>query len=146
MQFTHNILQYMSPIIPSHKHLLNMIHQAGRYLSPNAMQPVLKVSINNPINIKFLSTASSLDNVPVVCCDNTAQLQTFMLNPLPRITLCTACCSTHKLCIPSTQCIDVPICVNLTVTDISLNNIKWLVFVKHGVTCLLQGGHYIFVQ
>jgi len=100
-------------------------------LSPNAMQPVLNVSVNNSINIKFLSTASSLDNVPVVCCDNTAQPQTFMLNPLPRITLHTASCSTHKLCIPSTQCIDVPICMNLTVTHISLNSIKWLVFVKH---------------
>lgn len=141
MQFAHNIPQYMSPIIPSHKHFINLIYQAGTHLSPNAMQPVLKVSINNPINIKFLSTASSLDNVPIVCCDNTAQLQTFMLNPLPRITLCTACCSTHKLCIPSTRRIDVPICVHLTVTDIFLNSIKWLVFVEHGVTCLQQGGH-----
>jgi hypothetical protein len=129
MQFTHN-LQYINPIIPSHKHLINLIYQAGRHFSPDAMQPVLKVSINNPINIKFLSTASSLDNVPVLCCDNTAQLRTFMLNPSPT-TIRTASCSTHKLCIPSTQCIDVPICMNLTVTHISLHSIKWLVFVKH---------------
>jgi len=56
MQFTYNILQYTNPIIPSHKHLINLIYQAGRHLSPNAMQPVLKFSINNPINIKFLFT------------------------------------------------------------------------------------------
>jgi hypothetical protein len=85
MQFTRNILQYTNPIIPSHIHLINLLYQAGRHLSPNAMQPVLKVSMNNPINIKFLSTASSLDNAPIVCCNNTAQLQTFMLNPLPNV-------------------------------------------------------------
>ena len=35
MQFTHNILQYINPIIPSHKHLINLTYQAGRHLSPN---------------------------------------------------------------------------------------------------------------
>ena len=126
-------LQYIhiNPIIPSCKHLINPIYQAVSHLSPNAMKPVLKFSINNHVNIKFLPTASPLDNVPVVRCDNAAQHQTFIFNSLARITLRTACFSVHELCIPSTRYIYVSVCMILTVTDISLNSIKWLVFVMH---------------